>query len=149
MLGIFCGRVATSGVRAVRDTKIVTAALEGLSGAGAKLGNAFVGWTKGFGKGAGQNVGAAESAFSLASRGGRHAGFLNRAMSMSSKELQRTSNSLQKRIEIHEGYLANPAIHVPNWRSLRPGHQQSLLNHWGQEISTFAEQQSIVEQLLR
>ena len=33
MLGIFCGRVATSGVRAVRDTKIVTAALEGLSGA--------------------------------------------------------------------------------------------------------------------
>src|SRR5690349_25034396 len=51
MLGIFCGRVATSGVRAVRDTKIVTAALEGLSGAGAKFGNAFVGWAKGFGRG--------------------------------------------------------------------------------------------------
>ena len=51
MLGIFCGRVATSGVRAVRDTKIVTAALEGLSGAGAKLGNAFAGWAKGAGRG--------------------------------------------------------------------------------------------------
>jgi len=40
----------TSGVRAVRDTKIVTAALEGLSGAGAKLGNAFAGWAKGAGR---------------------------------------------------------------------------------------------------
>jgi len=46
-LGIFAGRAMTSGVRAVRDTKIVTAALEGLSGAGAKLGNAFAGWAKG------------------------------------------------------------------------------------------------------
>ena len=56
MLGIFCGRVATSGVRAVRDTKIVTAALEGLSGAGAKLGNAFAGWAKGFGREGGEVV---------------------------------------------------------------------------------------------
>ena len=47
VLGIFGGRAMTSGVRAVRDTKIVTAALEGLSGAGAKLGNAFAGWAKG------------------------------------------------------------------------------------------------------
>jgi len=43
----------TSGVRAVRDTKIVAAALEGLSGAGAKLGNAFAGWAKGLGSGGG------------------------------------------------------------------------------------------------
>jgi RHS repeat-associated protein len=94
-------------------------------------------------------AGAAESAFSIASRGGRHAGFLERASSMSPRELQRTADTLQKRIEIHEGYIDNPLSHVPDWNSLGPGHQQSLLTHWGQEIATFAEQQSIVQQLLR
>jgi hypothetical protein len=94
-------------------------------------------------------AGAGESAFSIASRGGRHAGFLQRASSMSPRELQRTASTLQKRIEIHEGYIGNPLSHVPNWNSLRPAHQQNLLNHWGQEITTFAEQQSIVQQLLR
>jgi len=55
-LGIFGGRAMTSGVRAVRDTKIVTAALEGLSGAGAKLGNAFAGWAKGAARGGGETL---------------------------------------------------------------------------------------------
>ncbi|MBX3185006.1 MAG: RHS repeat-associated core domain-containing protein [Polyangiaceae bacterium] len=96
-----------------------------------------------------RSVGAAESSFSIASRGGRHAGFLKRARSMSRVELERTARSLQKGIEKHEGFLDNPAQHVPNWNKLRPEHQQSLIGHWQKEIATFAEQQSIVLQLLR
>jgi len=46
----------TSGVRAVRDTKIVTAALGGMSGVGAKIGNAFAGWAKGAARGGGNLV---------------------------------------------------------------------------------------------
>jgi len=53
VVGIFGGRVATSGVRAMRDTKIVAAAVGGLSDAGAKIGNAFAGWAKGASRGGG------------------------------------------------------------------------------------------------
>ena len=67
---------------------------------------------------------------------------------MSRGELERTARSLQQGIQRHEGYLKDPLSHVPNWNQLRPQHQQSLLNHWGTEISTFAEQQSIVQHLL-
>jgi len=56
LVGILGGRIMSSGVRAVRDTKIVTAALEGLSGAGAKLGNAFAGWAKGATRGGGREA---------------------------------------------------------------------------------------------
>ena len=73
MLGIFCGRVATSGVRAVRDTKIVTAALEGLSGGGAKLGNAFAGWAKGATRESGETLARLGASKESASRLARKA----------------------------------------------------------------------------
>lgn len=95
-----------------------------------------------------RSTGAVESAFSVASRGGRHAGFLQRASGMSRGELERTARSLQQGIQRHEGYLRNPSSHVPDWSQLRPQHQQSLINHWHTEIRTFSEQQSSVHHLL-
>jgi len=71
-LGIFGGRAMTSGVRAVRDTKIVTAALEGLSGAGAKLGNAFAGWAKGAIGNAGAKIRGGPSFAGLKDHASRH-----------------------------------------------------------------------------
>lgn len=93
-------------------------------------------------------VGAAESAFSVAARGGRHAGFLRQAQGMTPAQLERTARHLQQGISRHQGYLQKPASHVPNWSTLRPQHQQNLIRHWNQEIRTFSEQQSIVMHLL-
>jgi len=63
--------------------------------------------------------------------------------------LSRHAAGAHRRIEIHEGYLENPRSKVPHFDSLRPGHQQSLIRRWSKEILDFADEQSIVDHLLR
>lgn len=97
---------------------------------------------------ASRSAGAAESAFSVAERGGLHSGFLKNMRTQGPKQWNKTSRSLQKRIELHEGYLDNPLSHVPNWNSLPAHRQQWLTKHWNTELKNFAEQQDIVHTLL-
>lgn len=64
------------------------------------------------------------------------------------REWGRTSSSLQKRIEVNEGYLENPSAHVPGFHSLPAHKQQWYLKHWNTEVKNFSEQQDIVHTLL-
>ena len=88
-----------------------------------------------------------ESAYCVAKRGGKHSGFLKNVSKWTAKQRGKSVRKLQRRIEIHEGYLDNPVSHVPDWHKLRPGHQESLIRHWNKEITDFAEQQSILRAL--
>jgi hypothetical protein len=96
-----------------------------------------------------RSVGAAESAFSVALKGGRHSGFLRGAERMSVSQLQRAERSFQGQIELHEAKIANPGAYVNEWGSLDVREQEGLLRHWGKEIGNFSDQQSIVQELLR
>lgn len=95
-----------------------------------------------------RSAGAAESAFAVAERGGLHSGFLTNMRKVGPREWGRTSSSLQKRIEVHEGYLENPSAHVPGFHSLPAHKQQWYLKHWNTELKNFSEQQEIVHTLL-
>lgn len=93
--------------------------------------------------------GSISAASSVASRGGRNAGFLKRARAMSKQELERSARKLQRVIDKHKGYLLDPSVHVPDWLSYRTERQLNLLKHWQAEITTFSEQLSIVQDLLQ
>lgn len=96
-----------------------------------------------------RSVGAAESALSIAARGGKHAGFLKQAQSFTRSQLNRAANSFQRQNKLHEAKMANPGNFISEWGSMTPVQQQGLLGHWADEITNFAEQQSIVQGLMR
>lgn len=52
-----------------------------------------------------------------------------------------------KDIDVHNGG-ANPSKYVPNWNTIRPGHQQSLIKGWLKEITNGAEQIKILRGIL-
>jgi hypothetical protein len=93
-------------------------------------------------------VGATESAYSVASKGGRHAGFLRQAEQWSTAQLQRAERSFQRMIEMHEAKIADPASHVSDWTTQSTRYQEGLVRHWGQEITSFSEQQSITQEII-
>jgi RHS repeat-associated protein len=95
-----------------------------------------------------RSVGAAESALSIAQRGGKHGGFLKQVMNYSRAQLERAARSFQAQIELHEAKIANPSTYIQEWESMTKIQQEGLLNHWEREISNFADQQSIVWALL-
>jgi RHS repeat-associated protein len=88
-----------------------------------------------------------DEVFAIAKAGGRNSGFLQNYAGRSATELSKAERSLSSRIAEHKGFLANPAEHVENWASLRPGHQQSLINHWKSEIRTANEQIQILRRI--
>jgi len=96
-----------------------------------------------------RSVGAAESAFSVASRGGRHAGFLKQAQRWSVTQLQRAERHLQAQIELHEAKIADPPRHAVDWATRSPEAKQGLIRHWEKEIHIFADQQSILQEAFR
>jgi RHS repeat-associated protein len=95
-----------------------------------------------------RSLGAAESALSIAQRGGLHSGFLKQAMGYSRTQLERAASSFQRQIELHEAKMDNPATYIPNWGSMTGVQQQGLMSHWAKEISNFSDQQSIVWSLI-
>jgi hypothetical protein len=133
------GAEATEAVAAGAGAAVRTGAADAVGANAARAGTTVIP----------QSIGAAESAFSVASRGGRHSGFLRGAERMSRQQLQRAERSLQAQIELHEAKIANPAAYVSRWESLEAREQQGLIRHWGKEIGNFSEQQSIVQELLR
>jgi hypothetical protein len=88
-----------------------------------------------------------DEVYGAAKAGGRNSGFLGNYAGRSASELAKAERSLGSSIAEHEGYLANPAEHVENWANLRPGHQQSLINHWKTEIRTANEQIEILRRM--
>ncbi len=95
-----------------------------------------------------RHLGAAESPFSIAERGGRHAGFLRNARKMSDSQMVRARTNLQKQIEIHEAKIDNPREFIDTWDTMDPRRQAGLIRHWYKEIDDFADQQSILGALL-
>lgn len=51
-------------------------------------------------------------------------------------------------IELHEAKIENPAAYAADWGTRSVQAQQGLLRYWAKEITNYAEQQSIVEELL-
>jgi RHS repeat-associated protein len=96
-----------------------------------------------------RSVGAAESALSIAERGGPNAGFLRQVQGWSRTQLERAVRSFQKQIELHEGYITDPASHVRGWGSMNSIQRDGLLNHWARELKNFSDQQSIASGLIK
>ncbi len=51
-------------------------------------------------------------------------------------------------IGVHLDKIANPSKYVPNWSTLRPNHQQSLINGWQNTVTKHTEQIQILQTLL-
>jgi len=88
-----------------------------------------------------------DEVFRAAQSGGRHSGFLTNYSGRSAREIAKAKRSLAGRIDEHEGFLRDPSSHVDSWDSLRPEHQQSLLDHWRTEIRTAGEQIEILDRI--
>ena len=92
---------------------------------------------------------AAKSATQIAQAGGRHAGQLAQFAKQTPDQLGKTINSFDKQIAKHEGFIANPTSHVPNFNELSTKHQGNLIHHWGQDIKRHQELKSIAEDVLK
>ncbi len=91
------------------------------------------------------------SAYETALAGGKHSGFLKNYLGKSPKEINKAINSLQagnRGINVHLDKVANPSKYVPNWNTLSPSHQQSLINGWQKEIINADEQIQILKEML-
>ncbi|MBK6518228.1 MAG: hypothetical protein IPG04_29905 [Polyangiaceae bacterium] len=97
---------------------------------------------------AARNAGAADSAYSIASRGGKHHGYLKNYRRRPINQLESSQRSLQRHIERHEGYIDDPKSKVPEWDTLTIRHQESLLAGWAKEILDANEQISILDDLI-
>ena len=99
-------------------------------------------------------VGAAKGGmteYETALAGGKHSGFLKNYLGRSADEINKAINTLQtgkRGINTHLDKIANPSKYVPNWNTLRPNHQQSLINGWQKEITNGTEQIQILKGLL-
>jgi RHS repeat-associated protein len=90
-------------------------------------------------------------AFKVAQSGGRHAGFLKNYVGRSPSQINKAINTLQngkRGINVHLDKIANPSKYVPNWNTLRPGHQQSLIKGWQSEITNGGQQIDILRGIL-
>ncbi|MEX0139512.1 RHS repeat-associated core domain-containing protein [Massilia sp. LMS1-1-1.1] len=92
---------------------------------------------------------AARTATQIAAEGGKHAGQLTQFLKQTPDQLRKTIGSFERQIAKHEGYIADPASHVPNFGALRPEHQSNLLHHWGQDIIRHRELMSIAKDVLK
>jgi hypothetical protein len=91
------------------------------------------------------------TAYKTALSGGKHSGFLRNYTRRSPNEINKAINSLQsgnRGINIHLDKIANPTRYVPNWNTLSPSYQQSLINGWQSEITNGREQIEILRYLL-
>ena len=93
----------------------------------------------------------AGNAYKIAQAGGKHAGFLKNYAGRSPAEINKAIKSIQsgkQGINVHMDKIANPTKYVPNWNTLRPGHQQSLINGWQNTVTKHTEQIQILRTLL-
>ncbi len=91
------------------------------------------------------------NAYKIAQAGGKHAGFLKNYASRSPAEISKAIKSMQsgkQGINVHLDKIANPTKYVPNWNTLRSGHQQSLINGWQNTVTKHTEQIQILRTLL-
>jgi hypothetical protein len=77
--------------------------------------------------------------------GGRHAGQLQQFLKQTPDQLRRSISSFEKTIAKHEGWIKDPTSKVKTWGQLSSQHQQSLLEHWGTDITRARELKSIAE----
>ena len=89
------------------------------------------------------------NAYKIAQAGGKHAGFLKNYAGKTPAQINKAINSYQKASNIHLDKIGNPTKYVPNWNTLRPGHQQSLIRGWRNEVTNFGEQIQILQGILR
>ena len=81
--------------------------------------------------------------------GGKHSGFLENYRGRPPAEIQKGIDSLQKQIDQHRAWIANPESKIPNFRSLDPRQQDALLNRkWPSDIARQQEQINILRGLL-
>lgn len=101
-----------------------------------------------------QNVNVAKggiTAYETALAGGKHSGFLKNYLGRSADEITKGIRSMQsgkQGISVHLDKIANPSKYVPNWSTLRPGHQQSLINGWQNTVTKHTEQIQILQTIL-
>jgi len=91
------------------------------------------------------------TAYETALAGGTHSGFLKNYLGRNADEINKAIRSMQtgnQGISVHLDKIANPTKYVPNWSTLRPGHQQSLINGWQNTVTKHTEQIQILKTLL-
>ena len=57
-------------------------------------------------------------------------------------------NTNDQQIALHEAKIDNPAAYAADWGTRSVQAQEGLLRYWAKEVANYAEQQSIVEELL-
>ena len=91
----------------------------------------------------------AKTAFDVARKGGKHAGFLRTYMGRSPAELRKAIESLGRQIAEHRGKITNPERYIPKFKLLDPRHQKALLeSKWPGDIQRLQEQADILRGLL-
>lgn len=91
-----------------------------------------------------------QTAYEIASNGGRHAGHLRQYAERSVREITKAAESLQQRANQHIAKLADPAKYAGDqWNGLTEAQRQGLLRYWEKEAQTYQEQADILFELLR
>jgi len=91
------------------------------------------------------------TAYETALAGGKHSGFLKNYIGRNADEINKAIRSMQtgnQGISVHLDKIANPTKYVPNWNTLRPGHQQSLIKGWQNTVTKHTEQIEILRGIL-
>ena len=131
------------------DEQVTTALLSIVLAVETKFAQTIRGALSLFGGGSATSEAAvSRPAVDIAEGGGRHSGFLRNMSGRPASDLRNGISSAGKNIAEHEGFLAHPESHVKNWSTLRPQHQQSLIQHWQTEIRDAKEQIEILQHLL-
>jgi hypothetical protein len=91
------------------------------------------------------------TAYETALAGGKHSGFLKNYLGRNADEINKAIKSMQsgkEGISVHLDKLANPTKYVPDWNTLRAGHQQSLIKGWQNTVTKHTEQIQILKGIL-
>jgi len=88
-------------------------------------------------------------AYLTAKGGGRHAPLISKFSEKPIREIQKSINSYEKLILVHEDKIVNPSKYCPKWDSFHPNRQRALVEKiWPAEIECYTEQRDILQTIL-
>ncbi|WPD21070.1 MAG: RHS repeat-associated core domain-containing protein [Candidatus Electrothrix scaldis] len=112
-------------------------------------------WKKGLGfvsnlKSVGKVKKIFQNAYDLAKSGGKHSGFLNNYLKVSSDSIRKGISSLEEEIYEHKDKIKNPKKYIEKWDELDARQREHLINSkWPSDIKRQSEQIEILEGILK
>jgi len=90
-----------------------------------------------------------KDAYETSKAGGKHAGYLQQYRNRSTREVQDSLRSHEKRVEEHREKLVNPEKGAEKWGQMSDRERKGTLNKWREHLQRNQEQADIMRGILR